>query len=171
MTNIRRAQKTDYSVLPLIEADAAQAFKEWGLTSVAEMEPSPAAFYLQLPENAGIFVSEDKISGITGFSVVTELDGQAYLKEISVRRTASGRGVGQSLLEHAIVWAEARYRWMVLSTFADLPFNAPFYRKAGFQDFTPDDDWPELRALRIAERKAGLDVSPRITMKLELNDG
>lgn len=169
MVTIRHADKTDYAVLPSVEADAAQAFKEHGLSSIAEMEPAPPEYYVQLPENAAVFVAEEE--AIVGFAVITEIDGQAYLKEISVRRAASGKGVGRALLEHAVSWVAARYRWMVLTTFADLPFNAPFYRKAGFQEFTPDGDWPELKALRIEEHRAGLDVWPRVTMRLELNDG
>lgn len=169
MVTIRHADKTDYAVLPSVEADAAQVFKEYGLAAIAEMEPAPPEYYSQLPERAAVFVAEDE--AVIGFAVITEIDGQAYLKEISVCRTSSGKGVGRTLLEHAISWAAARYRWMVLTTFADLPFNAPFYRKAGFQEFMPDDDWPELKALRMAEQKSGLDLMPRVTMRREISNG
>ena len=92
MVTIRHADKTDYAVLPSVEADAAQAFKEHGLAAIAEIEPAPAEFYARLPENAAVFVAEEKKHdrAIVGFAVMTELDGQAYLKEISVRRAASG---------------------------------------------------------------------------------
>jgi hypothetical protein len=99
MVKIRLANKTDYAVLPSVEADAAQVFKEHGLAVIAEMEPAPAEFYAQLSESAAVFVAEDKT--IVGFAVITELDGQAYLKEISVRRAASGKGAGRAKRRNA----------------------------------------------------------------------
>lgn len=163
--SVRRARQVDYALLPSIERDAAQIFRAHGLDDVAQMEPSGVEVYDRLPEKAAVFVAEDDRQCIIGFAVVTEIDGEAYLKEISVRRAASGKGAGRMLLNQTLAWAAKHYRWMVLTTFADIPFNAPFYRKAGFEVFAPDSAWAELLALRDEERRRDLDKWPRVTMR------
>ncbi len=53
---------------------------------------------------------------------------------------------------------------MTLTTFADLPFNAPFYQRFGFKEFVPDKNWPELKALHAAEKHNELGRYKRIGM-------
>ena len=56
---------------------------------------------------------------------------------------------------------------VTLTTFRDVPWNAPFYRRAGFT--VVDDPPPGLAELRAAERAEGLDrFGPRVAMRLPL---
>jgi hypothetical protein len=56
----------------------------------------------------------------------------------------------------------------VLSTFRDVPWNAPYYRRLGFADI----DIAELDAALIERRNAhiarGLDESKRVFMRRDL---
>jgi hypothetical protein len=56
---------------------------------------------------------------------------------------------------------------MTLCTFADVPWNAPFYGRHGFEELS--DPGPELRALRATESRLGLDdLGRRVVMRLTL---
>ncbi len=163
---IRKAVETDYQYFPDIERDAAQVFCDFGLNAIADAEPTPAEYYAALPETSIIAVAEDTGGKPIGFAVVNKLDGQVYLKEISVRCVYSGKGIGRQLTEYVICSAhEYGYKTMALTTFADLPFNAPFYCSCGFADFIPNPgEYPELLSIRESETKNGLDLIPRICM-------
>jgi hypothetical protein len=53
---------------------------------------------------------------------------------------------------------------MTLTTYADLAFNAPFYRKLGFHDFLPDENWKELGIIYQNECNGILGKNKRIAM-------
>ena len=79
------------------------------------------------------------------------------------------RGVGSALLEAACTWARAAgYPAITLITFADVPWNAPFYAARGFAETAST---PEIAELRDWERAVGLDaVGRRIVMRRDLTD-
>jgi GNAT superfamily N-acetyltransferase len=100
-----------------------------------------------------------------GFAAVTELDGHAHLAELAVHPDHGRRGIGGALLAEARGWAaRAGFRALTLTTFRDLPWNAPWYRRHGYREF-PRADWgPGLRAQWAAEEATGIVVAPRIAM-------
>jgi predicted N-acetyltransferase YhbS len=79
------------------------------------------------------------------------------------------RGLGSRLLLHVCDWARAEgYAAVTLSTFRDVPWNGPFYRKHGFKDL-PSAQWtPGMRLIREQEAEHGLDVGARVFMRCEL---
>ena len=62
-------------------------------------------------------------------------------------------------------------RAVTLTTFRDVPWNAPLYRHLGFVDLDDASLGPELRAIVAAEAAHGLDPSIRICMRLEASPG
>lgn len=100
-----------------------------------------------------------------GFVRIEELDGQAHLEQLSVHPDHARNGLGRALVEAAAEWARSRgFTAMTLCTFADIPFNAPFYASCGFEGLA--DPGPELAALRIHENEIGLDrLGRRVTMR------
>jgi hypothetical protein len=54
---------------------------------------------------------------------------------------------------------------VTLSTFRDVPWNGPFYRKHGFRDLQPSEWTPSLRAIRKHEAEHGLRVDARVFMR------
>jgi GNAT superfamily N-acetyltransferase len=171
MTNIgiRNAVPPDFDKLPFVEVAAAQAFKAIGLQAVAHMPPTPPEDYHQLPASAFVLVAETD-EQIIGFCVVTELCGEAHLKEISVAHDFAGKGVGKRLLLQALTQAQTRdYTAMTLTTFKDVPFNAPFYKNLGFAEFQPDNRWPQLQTILAQEAQSLLGQYERIAMMKPLN--
>lgn len=166
MTNIviRSAAPSDFDRLPIVEVAAAQAFKAAGLPEIAHMPPAPPEYYHQLPTSAFVLVAETR-KQVIGFCLVTELCGQAHLKEISVASEFAGKGVGKQLLQQALTAAQIRdFTMMTLTTFKDVPFNAPFYKSLGFVEFQPDTSWAHLKTLLENEKKSMLGHYGRVAM-------
>ncbi|GAA2004193.1 hypothetical protein JL107_18325 [Nakamurella flavida] len=70
-----------------------------------------------------------------------------------------------ALADVALVWARGRgLERVVVTTYRDVPWNAPYYRRLGFHDI-PDAELPDwLRAVRRREHALGLDAWPRVCL-------
>ena len=107
-----------------------------------------------------------------GFALVDLVDGEPHLEEIDVDPAHGRRGVGRALLEAVCAWArEAGHAALSLTTFRDLPWNAPFYERAGFRTLGPDEIAPGLAAIVRDETARGLDSATRVVMRRPLNEG
>jgi len=169
MISIRIAEDKDFSVLPDIEMDAGYELIQFGLQAVANMPAAPVEFYNDLPDDSAVFVACDE-STVIGFVLCQCIDGEGHLKEISVLRQYMRKGIGKQLIRTSIDWAiTKRYQFLTLTTYRDIPFNAPFYEALGFSAFEPDKKWPGLCLIREVETSNGLDIKPRISMKLSLS--
>ncbi|UZX03717.1 GNAT family N-acetyltransferase [Arthrobacter sp. CDRTa11] len=157
---IRPAEPADLGCLPQLEA-AADAQLQDALGGVLLPAPQPT------PALGSLFVL---VSGRppAGFARVDVVDGLAHLEQLSVHPAAGRRGLGRALVEAAADEARRRgFKAMTLCTFADVPFNAPFYARCGFVEFPASG--PGLAALRAHEKRLGLDaLAPRLTMRREL---
>jgi GNAT superfamily N-acetyltransferase len=100
-----------------------------------------------------------------GFVIINELDDLAHLGQLAVHPVQGRHGIGGALLAAACTWAQEQgYPAITLTTFAEVPWNAPWYAARGFVEY-PDSQWgPELRKQWQAERDAGIIVAPRIAM-------
>ncbi len=166
---VRRYKASDLLKLPNIEMDAGEVLRAYGLETVADMPVDPHGYNEQLPEGGTIFVAVDDRDEPVGFALCIPVDGEGHLKELSVSRSSMKQGLGTALLNACIDWAkEAGFSALTLTTYRDIPFNAPYYTNNGFEWFEPDENWPELCAIREDEKKRGLDIKPRLAMKLNL---
>ena len=105
---------------------------------------------------------------VVGFAHVLHLDGEAHLEQIAVHPNSMGQGIGSALLEAACVAAEeAGFAEISLTTFADVPWNAPFYAARGFA--IVEDLKSHHQELRANEQAMGLDRhGPRVVMSRSL---
>ncbi len=101
-----------------------------------------------------------------GFCQVVELDGQAHLEGLYVHLDHGNQGIGTSLLEGAKLLARgAGFGAMTLSTFAEVPFNGPFYLRRGFLVLAEAAVGPGLQAVRRAEASNGITaLGPRVLL-------
>jgi GNAT superfamily N-acetyltransferase len=104
-----------------------------------------------------------------GFALCELVDGAVHLEEIDVDPAYGRRGIGRALLDAVIGWAErAGHPAVTLTTFRDIPWNAPFYARAGFREVAAGELGPGLAALVRDEAARGLDPSQRVVMRLDL---
>lgn len=92
---------------------------------------------------------------LVGFAHVLDLDGHAHLEQIAVLPERTRRGIGPQLLARSCRQAVERgFDRLTLRTFADVPWNAPFYARHGFEVLAPEPSW--MAPLRDAEERIGL---------------
>jgi len=109
-------------------------------------------------------------SQVVGFAAMIRVDGAPHLHELDVLPSWSRRGIGRRLLLHVARCAsEAGDSRLTLLTYRDVPWNAPFYRSAGFVELSASERGPELEALRLEEGTKGLDLERRVAMALALS--
>lgn len=93
---------------------------------------------------------------LVGFAHVLEVDGLAHLDQVSVHPEHGRRGHGRALVEAAKAETARRgYAEISLRTYADVPWNAPFYATCGFVETTPAT--PFHRHLVQVESDLGLE--------------
>ena len=90
-----------------------------------------------------------------------------HIDEFDVQRDLQGQGIGRRLLAHAIDWAKAEgFNTMSLTTFRNIPWNAPFYESVGFLDWPPDEAPASIRQALLKEAAFGL--KDRCAMRMAL---
>jgi GNAT superfamily N-acetyltransferase len=105
-------------------------------------------------------------AGIVGSIVVDILDGNAHVEELSVVPTAERRGLGSALLDAVLAYARGHgHPAVTLTTFADVPWNRPWYERRGFAALAPGEEGPELAARMLDEAALGLHPELRVAMR------
>lgn len=102
-----------------------------------------------------------------GFATVGTVDGIAHLWQLAVHPDHGRRGHGTALVDAVCRWARTHGGGAVtLTTFRDVPWNAPFYRGLGFRTLSESELSPALAAIRDHERAIGDDAfGPRVAMR------
>lgn len=154
---LRPATPDDGPALAVIEAAADTLFD-----GVLELPPATGrAAELGAPGFALVAVDADDRP--LGFAHVLELDARFHLEQLSVHPDAQRRGLGAALLAGVEDGVRSRGASVVtLRTFADVPWNAPFYRRHGYLDA----ELPvAMAALLEAEERLGLlRAGARVTL-------
>lgn len=167
--SIRLAKDIDIPLLADIEMDAGEVLRDYGLDAVADLPVDPHGYIEDFKAPNSIFVAVDDQDTPVGFALLMVKDNQAHLKELSVHRDHMKQGLGKKLIaavENQSV--EQGFKEITLTTYRDISFNAPLYKKLGFEVFTPEGSWPELMAIREDEKQRGLDAKPRVAMIKQL---
>jgi GNAT superfamily N-acetyltransferase len=163
---IRAARPTDYRKLSDIERRAGELFRDAGLPEIADHEPYDAD---ELASAPALFVATDDDGEPVGYAMVELVDGHAHLGQMSVLPEHGHQGIGTQLLDAVAGWAKGRgHTEITLTTFRDVPFNAPLYAKRGYE-VVPEDSWTDaVRELVAHEATLGLDPATRVVMRRTL---
>lgn len=165
----RVARVDDVPLLQAIERDAARRYGELPETLFCvDLGVRDEQEHRQARENGLAFVVE--ISEVpVGFILVVPRDGQAHILEIAIAQAQQGRGYGRELIATAEARAAvAGAREMTLTTFLEVPWNAPFYERIGYEAFEIGPDRPELAELVAEERRLGIHRAKRVAMRKKL---
>ena len=166
----RPAQADDLPHLPEIESAAAQLFRDTGYAVLADDSPPDVSHFLSWFQEGAIWVAVDTQENLVGFAVAGEVDRQGFLIELDVHPAHGRRGLGRQLIELVRVWSMERgYVALRLSTFVDVNWNAPYYKRLGFRIMTEDELGPGLLEIQREEAASGLEVSRRVFMSLPIH--
>ncbi|WP_300579163.1 GNAT family N-acetyltransferase [Phenylobacterium sp.] len=170
---VRAARPDDLPLLPEIEVSAATLFRDQGVEIFAgEVEDAPIDFTpaeIWEPIRAAglLWVMAQDGSPPGAFLAARIEENRLHILEFDVHRRHQGQGLGRRLLAFAI--DEARRRGLAglsLTTFRDVPWNAPFYASAGFEIVERIDAPAALLAYLDGEAARGLDPARRCAMVL-----
>jgi GNAT superfamily N-acetyltransferase len=168
-TAIRPCLPGDAPALQVIECLAGERFREVGLADVADNEPASVDTLAHYATAGRGWVAVDESGEPVGFVVVDVVDANAHVEQVSVLPDHQGAGIGRALLDRVRAWAVQNGRSAItLTTFADVPWNAPLYRHLGFRVLAEGEIGPELRAICFKEAAHGLDPTTRVCMRLDV---
>jgi GNAT superfamily N-acetyltransferase len=163
---IRVADGDDLARLEQIENEADALLidflhaADWSAAPGIERRMSRVGYVLALAENE----NEDTV----GFVHVLLMADRAHLEQLSVLPSHVRRGHGRSLVEAAKAEAAALgCDSMSLRTFADVPWNAPFYADCGFVEAEPETSF-ELDLVRVEDNLGLSHLGRRVQMTSRL---
>ncbi len=162
---IRPGRAGDLPALDAIEQSGAETFTAFGEPLADGSPPAPADQWAKALDAGLLWVADDPASGLIGF-VAGEITADGlYIEEVDVVMERQKQGHGRRLMQAAIDWARAeRLSAVTLTTFRNIPFNAPFYASMGFDVL--DAPTPHLAATLADEVARGFDH--RCAMRLAL---
>ncbi|MFF0055803.1 GNAT family N-acetyltransferase [Streptomyces microflavus] len=169
----RSARRSDLRLLQDIERAAGEPFRTLGMTSVADDDPPPLDLLESYRRAGRCWVATDPLS-ITGdrplgYVIADPVDGALHIEQISVDPVAARRGIGRALIAHlAVLATEQGLTALTLTTFSEVPWNAPYYTRIGFRVLPEAELTEGLRTIRGDESQHGLDRWPRVCMRRDL---
>lgn len=148
--------------LPAIEVAAGEAFRSIGMPEVAD-DPLPDVQRLKRHASAGRAWVATVDNQVVAYALAVLRDGSAHLEQVSVHPDHAGQRIGANLIDAVTSWARDRGdERLTLTTFADVPWNVPYYRKLGFRALPDDALGPQLAAELSEERMRF--TAPRVAM-------
>jgi GNAT superfamily N-acetyltransferase len=161
--------KPEYlSALPGIEREAANVFP-------AEMIPDEVKEYvlsLEQFEKAlvqkllWLAISADNQPVGFALATVDVNDKSAMLAELDVLPDHQQKGLGRALVQTVIEWARSEgFKSLSITTFSNVPWNAPFYKKLGFRYLLEKELTATLIAILNKEEELGL--KNRVAMQID----
>lgn len=165
---IRPAVDGDVSRLIAIELDAGEMFRSVGLDAIADEEADDPDTLQAHVDDATAWVAE-RDGEVVGYAIGSIVDGHAHLGQVSVIRSGQRIGIGRLLIDRVERWgSEQGLGFITLTTFADVPWNGPYYARLGYSRLPPNELTPGLAMIRANEIADGIDLRPRIVMRKPL---
>ena len=167
----RLARPDELSRLREIEDEAGTMFAGMGLIDETLDAAFPPEALTRLIDSAQVWVACAADDVPVGVVIASQRDGAVYVEEMDVLPAHGRRGLGGQLLARVCAWAaEQGYSAVTLSTFRDVPWNGPFYRKHGFRDLKPSEWTPSMKEIHDKEARHGLLVDARVFMRRQLSE-
>ncbi len=163
---IRCAELRDIDAMREIERRAGALFAAIGMSSVADDDPPTESQLINAIETGSAWVMENDVGdAVVAYLFAEQVDGATHIDQVSVLPEFAHRRIGQALLEEAARWALRHgSQALTLTTFRDVPWNAPYYEGLGFGVLSADELGPELKAVVNAEDDQPWADEPRVCM-------
>jgi ribosomal protein S18 acetylase RimI-like enzyme len=169
--SIRRAKASDIAAMRQVERRAAQLYLSQGYDYCATGPVRDTEEHERILLSGVTFVVEAGDSRLAGFAMFEPMDGEAHLVEIDVDPEFQRQGLARRLVDAGETWVRSmEFDAVTLTTYRDIPWNAPYYRRLGFVDFEPGADRTGLWETINREAAWGFAFAPRIAMRKALYD-
>ncbi len=160
----RDARLGDIPIIRALERASAQRFL--GLMDALAADEPTSAEVLTARIAAGGLVVAVEGEEIAGFVMFRPVEARAYVEQIDVLPAFAGRRIGATLLDVVAERAtSAGLAGLSLSTFREVPWNAPYYRRLGFVEV--ETLTPGMLTIRAEHLARGLDEDARVFMVRE----
>lgn len=170
VVRLRKAGQGDAVIFPGLEQSAGLSFKaDREIAWLAEADNLSVERYREIIAEGWSWIAEGGHAEPVAFVASTLEGDELHIWEFGVRIEYQHRGIGRSLLQRLIAEAAAaRIPAITLTTFRDLPWNAPFYRSMGFELVISAQLTPRLAVLLANEIRLGLPAARRCAMRCKL---
>lgn len=174
---VHQAQRQAIRRLQEIEVLAGQPFRSLGMDAVADDPPPSDQQYADYIDRQDAWVIRVDGSPIVGYLLLDTLDGNLHIEQVTIDPMYARRGLGARLIRFAAqlgldrrltVLPADRPGLITLTTFRDVLWNAPYYKRLGFRVVDEPHWGDEMRALRRREHQHGLDAWPRVVLAADL---
>jgi GNAT superfamily N-acetyltransferase len=166
---IRAVRLDELPVLQDIERAAGQCFRDIGMPEIADDEPPPLAELARYHHARLAWVAANDADTPVAYLIADRVDGNLHVEQVSVHPDSARRGIGRLLLDHLADHARSEGApALTLTTFTEVPWNAPYYARCGFHLLDDSGLTPGLRQIRRREAAHGLDRWPRACMRRTL---
>ena len=166
MIQIRPARADEIAAVRDIERASASRFLGTDRAELAQDEPTDAVTLARRVAAGALLLAADGDAPVA-FVMFRPVEGCAYVEQIDVAPSHARRGIGAGLLDAVVKIARERgLAALTLSTFADVPFNAPYYARLGFA--VVEDLTPGMAQIRAEHEARGLDETARVFMRREI---
>ena len=156
--------------LRAVELGAASRFRGWHVPPAMFEDATPLSDFEAAQASGHLWVALSPAGDCVGFALVEPSGERLHLEELDVLPEHAGRGLGRALMSEVERWAaDNRFAEITLTSYRDVPWNAPFYARLGFAILERVDLDAELEARLAAEAARGLDTLPRVAMRKRLN--
>ena len=161
---IRPATENHLQRLVDVEIEAGQLFHAVGMSEVAEDVPQIADLREAVTAER-IWVAEVGAE-VAGYIIAELIDGNAHVAQVSVAPDYAGRRIGKAMIEFVEAWGRAAgCPATTLTTFRDVPWNAPYYLRLGYEVLADTQIGPELaRTMAYEASLPGIHASLRCAM-------
>lgn len=162
---LRLARIEDAKEMPAIEAAAGRLFQTVeGLAGLAGEHTVSHERLTRYIRKGHCLVSHVE-GNMVGFLVTEPFGRELHVWEFNVHPDHQRRGIGSGLLRACMVDARnSGFAALTLTTFRDVPWDAPFYAKLGFEEVTALDAHPRLAGELALEADHGLPADRRCAM-------
>jgi ribosomal protein S18 acetylase RimI-like enzyme len=163
---LRVAVPTDIPGLQQLERAANAMFGQIGMDVIADYPPTSAPELLAMISDRRAWVVIEDPDRPVASLLLDIVDGNGHVEQIAVHPEFARRRLGATLLLEADKYAIAHgLPALTLTTFSDVPWNAPYYERLGFRALSADEFTEGERAIRDANAAGALGAWPRVTMK------
>ena len=168
MIRIRLGSADEIHKVAPLEQAAAEAYRTIGMDAIADDAPIPESVLLEAAEEQRFWVAVE-YGVLKAYLLGDFLPQSLHIDQVTVHPDASRRGLGALMIESVSADPRAKERGLItLTSFANVPWNAPYYERIGFIDIDRKD-WPEGVAEKVAaEEEKGLAAWPRVVMQREI---